>query len=351
MGKKVVNKIKSGLKTEVKWWMKFRTFFADYRRMEKDSFVIFCIPEHGNIGDQAIALAERKFLKDLDPTKEILEAPAFIMRRHRKLIAKLIGNRTILIHGGGFIGTLWINEERVARSVIQTFPNNKIIFFPQTLYYEKSAWGEKEKKISREIFDSHSNLWLCAREKRSYELAKRLFKNVHIELVPDMVLYLNQISYEMTRSGALLCFRHDHEKLLPDQDKKILVQLLNKYLDGEDISETDTVIEEKIFRPQRKKEVLKKVRQFAQSRIIITDRLHGMVLAAIAGTPCIAFGNCSKKVQGIYEWIKHNEFIVCLESTDNIEAEIARLLSLKHNQYDNMELKQNFKSLEQMIKE
>lgn len=52
----------------------------------------------------------------------------------------------------------------------------------------------------------------------------------------------------------------------------------------------------------RKSELLKKLEEFRSNKLIITDRLHGMIMACLAGTPCIAFDNSSKKY---LEYIKN----------------------------------------------
>ena len=44
-------------------------------------------------------------------------------------------------------------------------------------------------------------------------------------------------------------------------------------------------------------------------RSLITDRIHGMLFAAVTGTPCIALDNVSKKVSGAYEWIQYLDYI------------------------------------------
>jgi len=46
---------------------------------------------------------------------------------------------------------------------------------------------------------------------------------------------------------------------------------------------------------------------FSSSKLVVTDRLHGMVFAALAGTPCVVMGNCNYKVKGIYNWIENKE--------------------------------------------
>ena len=55
--------------------------------------------------------------------------------------------------------------------------------------------------------------------------------------------------------------------------------------------------------------VIDKLQEFSTARLVITDRLHGMVFAAITGTACIAFRNYNYKIEGTYEWIEYLQYI------------------------------------------
>ncbi len=59
-------------------------------------------------------------------------------------------------------------------------------------------------------------------------------------------------------------------------------------------------IDERFF--DRMEELNSKFAEFLSSGLVITDRLHGMIFAAITGTPCIALDN--KSPAPLYE--KHN---------------------------------------------
>lgn len=57
----------------------------------------------------------------------------------------------------------------------------------------------------------------------------------------------------------------------------------------------------------------------SSSKIVITDRLHAMLICAITGTPCIAFDNISKKVQGVCElWLEKFPYIKFVDSISHI---------------------------------
>ena len=56
------------------------------------------------------------------------------------------------------------------------------------------------------------------------------------------------------------------------------------------------------------------MQEFCDAKLVITDRLHGMIFAAISETPCIVFSNYNHKVGGTYEWIKQLPYIRYVEN-------------------------------------
>ena len=164
---------------------------------------LFMSPNYGNIGDHAIAYAEILFLEELGfNVIEITCDEVFDLIRFN--LFKYINGHNIIITGGGFLGTLWFGSEKIVREIIKRTPKSKIVLMPNTIFYESSDWGIKEKIESTVLYNKHKHLYLYAREKESYHLMKSLFKNV--ELCPDMALFLNA-SKSNTRKGCLVRIR------------------------------------------------------------------------------------------------------------------------------------------------
>ena len=74
--------------------------------------------------------------------------------------------------------------------------------------------------------------------------------------------------------------------------------------------------------------------EFRHARLVITDRLHGMIFAVITGTPCIVIDSKSPKVRGCYEWIKQLDYIKFIDSAEDIEKTF-RQIPNKNFVYDN----------------
>lgn len=305
-------------------------------------------PEHGNLGDHAISLAEVAFLKEYYPNLQVIEISGAHFRADADGIIKRVkDNDIIFVTGGGFIGNLWMEEEEMVRKVIKVFPNNPIIIFPQTIYFDNSNIGKNEKEISKACYENHQNLCICLREKKSYELITSEFSKVSKCLfIPDIVTYLNMTQPLLQRSGALLCMRTDKEQVLSQEHLQKIKGLLG--LNNLQCTYTSTVLNYNFNLSQRQSEFEKKINEFKRSRVVITDRLHGMLFAAISGTPCIALNNISGKVEGVYEWIKDLGYVKYARDWSEIEKYLEEILKQDSSSYDNRKLKPYF---EQMAKE
>lgn len=331
--------------------LQYRYLYWKYRRNNEKQYILFGIPEHGNIGDHAIAIAERKFLNDVG-VNNVFEVPIQKQKVIIKQIRKKINpDDIIMITGGGFIGDTWMQEEEMVREVISMFPNNKLIIFPSTIYYRDNEKAKKEFEKSLQIYNKHNNFVICAREKYTYDFIKQNYKNVKPLLLPDIVLYMYgdvDINSEEERNGVLFCLRKDVEKKVSQEKIEELKRKISK--DEIKIDSTDTVINKGISKQERSKVFEEKLREFSKHQLVITDRLHGMIFAAITETPCIGIGNYNYKVKGVYDWISELNYIFFVEDIETAKEKINELLQLE-NKKNNIKLKKYYESLKREIGE
>ncbi len=340
------------IRNEIIWLKKYIKIFKQGVLSKGEKCFLLGVPEHGNLGDHAIVLGEYKFLKKINYNKKIIEIPVWYARKHTQMFKPIIGKSDVLIQGGGFLGSLWPEEDEMSLKAVKNFKNSKIVLFPQTIYFYDNEEGKKQKELAKNVYKNHKNLHLFFRETKSYNLAKNDMKLDNVFLVPDMVLALEQYKSDVNRErkGILFCLRSDKEKTLIDIQEKQLVDNVNKYYKGEQITYTDTVIEKNIWKNERKREVYKKIDEFYNTRLVVTDRLHGMVFAALAGTPCIVMGNCNYKVKGIYNWIKNNDYIEFIEDFDSLEEIVDKMSKLKADQkFDKTLIKVKFDDLRKCL--
>lgn len=319
----------------------------------KKRLILLLVPTHGNIGDQAISCCERTFLENYFEGYEVIEISDFCWEYENKIaISNIKKDDCLLIHGGGFLGDLWEDVEQQFREIIKEFPDNKIVVFPQSVFFGDNEHGREQADISSRIYTQHPCLFLCVRERNSYECVKNnsLIRDMNnCFLMPDIVTYYKRDFSKYTRSKrVLLCFRNDKEKVTDSEMEKSIIEILLSA--GLEFSYTDTVVPYNIFGDRRNEEVSKKLQEFAQCRFVITDRLHGMLLSAISGTPCLFMDNCSKKVSGTYEWIKNLEYIKPLKDIESLKTFISSLEGGQVYHYTNEHLLPYYDKLAQLIK-
>ena len=94
-----------------------------------------------------------------------------------------------------------------------------------------------------------------------------------------------------------------------------------------------------------------KLRSFAAARLVVTDRLHGMIFSAITGTPCVVLSNYNHKVRGTYEWISYLPYIKFAGSAEEAAGYLPELLSMQDCVYDSGPLEPYFQELAQAVRE
>ncbi len=319
---KIINKIKRKLR-------KFYFYFCCLKiKRPKSNKVLVLVgtPNTANLGDHLITEAETQFFNIFFKNYDIMELTGDIMLNSVNYIKNKIHKEDIIfITGGGFLGNLWMTEENMVRNTISNFHENKIFILPQTIYFDKNEEGIREFEISKKIYLSHPNLHIFSREKYSYDYLKNkiLFPQERLRLTPDIALYL-RYDLNIKRNKIILCFRNDKEKIINNYDFNNFSLIAEKY--NLEIEYTDTVIDVNVKSIKRKEFLNKKIKQFSSAKIVITDRLHGMIFAAITGTPCIALNNKTGKVKGVFEWIKTLNYVFCIDDLDLIPKMMSKVI-------------------------
>ena len=308
------------------------------------------IPSHGNLGDHLIAQAEFKFLQDHFPTKHIIPITTADLFFSTRLALSTIKKQDIIcLTGGGFLGSIYPAEEQRFLNIVKKY-KNKTILFPQTIFYEKSKQGKESLKRAAKIYQQHPNLYMIARDTSTFILMKEhlLYKHKdRVLLTPDIALYLNSVQNSI-RNGVLLCMRNDQEKRINTKIQDYIVNCIRK--EGEDITYTDTYVSYPINIHQQKEEVEKKIQEFRSAKLVITDRLHGMIYAAITGTPVIAFDNISNKISQVYSlWLSENPCISFAHNMKEAEIFIQRFLYDPPKNINNFSYKEVLNSIKKII--
>lgn len=329
----------------------YRRLTAYFFKVRQANAILLDTPIHSNLGDHAIEIAEEQLLKEnglkcLELTGVEIDGVEW---RYAKLTPT---NKLVCITGGGSIGSLWPTEDIRIRLAVQAFSKNRVVIFPQTVTYDTATReGKALLKDSKIVFSKHPNLTIFVREKRSAELMQQEFAEVSTILVPDIVMRLSMPIDAAHRNGILLCLRSDKERAIDDAVLTYMEQLIVEKYPEEKIQYTSTVLDHNVAPENRYVEVQKKLDEFAAAKLVVTDRLHGMIFATITNTPCIALSNSNGKVKDIYDaWLSGNHYIRFVDSKSAFENALDGLDLAKTYKYDQSRLAEAYAPLVKALK-
>lgn len=330
-------------------------FYKSVLVAEEKKVLLIGTPTHTNIGDSAIVLAEYAFLEKCGVAKtDVVEITFEEFCKLNYSVRKILKKCSLICwHGGGNMGTIWPREEILRQKGLRKLPRSCPTFiFPQTIFYDDSQAGQREKKRSIAVYDKRSELTIAAREEISFKTMREIYPNTKIIVSPDIVLSLTTDVFcgkNAQREGILLCLRADKERALGLDDRETLENYARKT--GERWEYTDMRAECSITPENRLVIIRKKMLEFATSKLVITDRLHGMVFAALTGTPCVVLANNNHKVTGTYQWIRHLPYVRFADSIEQVESWIPELLDMGGQTFDNRPLIPYYEELARVVRQ
>jgi pyruvyl transferase EpsI len=216
----------------------------------------------------------------------------------------------VTIVGGGNMGSLYPDIEELRQRVIRSFPGNRIVCFPQTLDWNDAPASSRALQRIVRIYARHPDIHVFARESITREKLENLFRahaNVKIGYVPDIVLSATAAALGAVQGaqpdGILLCMRDDAERALDARQRQALEDALAQA--GLPMRITDTHAGGSGLDDGRCARLLAdKIDEFRVARLVVTDRLHGMILSTLAGTPCLVVPNANHKIRQTWlDWL------------------------------------------------
>ncbi len=171
----------------------------------------------------------------------------------------------------------------------------------------------------------------------------------HTLLLPDFAMLYEYVPNGLERNAntVKLCFRQNIEKVLSNSKQEEIKSSIMKRFGS--FREFDTVQHTIIPIYKRRKYVKQTLREFEEAQLVITDRLHAMIMCALTGTACVAYDNSSHKVKNVYKWIESLDFIrVIDEEAELMEAVDAVVQTSKKDnvaQYHKLDLGSYYEEL------
>jgi pyruvyl transferase EpsO len=290
-----------------------------------NDYVFLDLPYFPNIGDTLIWQGTLDFLATL-PFK-CLYSSSIENYKRPKINKEII----ILLMGGGNFGDLWYRHQIFRKTILQSFPENKLIQLSQSIYFK----NENIMKEDAEVFAQHKNLTMCFRDKYSLDIANRYFAFSTNLLVPDMAFNVEMNRWQryikpIIRGEILFLDRKDCEKNIdenynivptiaevrdwPTMEKQpfgIHIFFKLKFLLQKVSPRINNKISDIVFQCVLRKYYIRKGIEFiSEYETIYTTRLHAGILAFMLGKTFTFFDNSYGKNRGVYEtWLKDVETI------------------------------------------
>lgn len=308
--------IKQLVPPSVKAYIRTFQYRADYKtRVESLQYytrpfvLLIGTAIHTNLGDHLIALAEKDWLRE-HTGKAVIEIPREVYHLYKNKLANV--DAEIYITGGGWMGDLWPNEEKDIQNIVSLFHNKKVTILPQTIYYEDKNSPLIER--GNAIYETCDDLTLHVREVNSFNIATEYLSINNIVLSPDMgLLYKYKSNIIPNDSFVGICLRDDREFIRSNQLTDEILTLITD--SGFSLKTVSTMSDHRVSEVERQQAVNEAIDSFAECGMLVVDRLHAMIFAYLAGRPCIAIDNKTRKVSGVYnKWLFDCPYILMVDN-------------------------------------
>ena len=293
-------------------------------------------PDYTNVGDSLIWLGVLRALRDAGAGR--LAYVASQDTYDRAELARAIGNGVILITGGGNLGDIWTNHQEFRERVLADFPGNPVIQLPQSIEFRDAARRERTARA----FRAHADFTLMVRSERSLRLAAELVTRPPV-LCPDMALALSPIRRPVpARTGAVFLARTDQEAGSPRDGSlppwversdwvhmppTMLTRLARSVLDRPRVWRHMGGVRAELFRRLAVERLHFGATMLSRGEVVITDRLHGHVLAGLLGLPHFLLDNSYGKVRALWDtWTSGFPGAVWCDSVGDALARAGQML-------------------------
>jgi pyruvyl transferase EpsO len=223
--------------------------------------------------------------------------------------------------GGGNFGDLWDRHQLYREHVARTFPDRRIVVLPQTVHFRDAANLER----AAASFRGHPDLHLIARDAVSHAVLRDAFPEHHVAMAPDMALFLTDFAGAV---GGLTAGPPDHDTLYllrgdiekvdargnPNFGPHWVDWTAEAAIDGAPIGPlADEAIAAAgagdLVRSEEDRDSWGRFvfgcALLSRGRRLVTDRLHGHILAMVMGVENRLLDNVYSKHRTFYESWTH----------------------------------------------
>lgn len=300
-------------------------------------------PNHNNPGDSALWLGAIASLRRIGVRIRYRSAwdtfdPDLLRRR--------LPTGPILINGGGNFGDLYAGQQGLRERLLADYRNRRLIQLPQSIHFR----DRENLDRNRRLVADHGRVTLIARDRASFELMSERF-DAQVHLAPDAAFGLGPLRPGSTAPTRDLMWLHrrpgdpefvDHTipadqwtewlEIQPDEPdwrlhhraaRKANRKLRERLPDGRGRRLLLGALERTYDQlgwgyTQRGVEILGK------AKTLVTDKLHGHIMALLIGKPHIVLDNSYGKVSALHRtWTSDSALAKFATDSDEVAELIA----------------------------
>jgi pyruvyl transferase EpsO len=301
-------------------------------------------PSYPNVGDSAIWLGTIAALRGLGC--RIAYVADQLSYSRQALERRLPPGAPVLLQGGGSFGDLWPEHQLFRERVVRELPDNPIVQLPVSVEFRTPAAEER----ARTTLDRHQHLTLLCRDRESLAYAEAQYR-APSRLCPDAAFGLDPPRRDQPGADVVVLRRSDHEGLrgVPHvagarvldwssapgepgyspwwERKRLATRALTKAIGLARVEALRQAAMSRLFDSMARQRVAFGYSVVSSGRVLVTDRLHGHILALLLGVPHVVVETGYGKIRGFIESFSGgmNGVAYC-DDGDCVESEVRRLL-------------------------
>jgi pyruvyl transferase EpsO len=258
-----------------------------------DRVVMLDYPNHGNVGDNAIWLGELAYLRNASiPIDHVADIPRYSPARVQRALG---AQGAIVLHGGGNFGDVWPKHQVFRELVARNHPKIRIIQLPQSVHFDSASLS-----LGNAIRE-HPEFFMFARDAASRTAAEHLFGRA-VHLAPDAAHLCRLPEVSIDRPSVVLG-RRDNEAFqvaeatgidwvtnavgLAARWNRTHRSLCRRFPSVGRFGGLQAFTWERLALQHLERGC----RLLGSGAIVITDRLHAMLLGLQMGRPVVAIEN------------------------------------------------------------
>ncbi len=266
-------------------------------------YALMDFPNHSNVGDSAIWIGELAFFD-----AHVGRPASFVNTCYDDpgAVAAHLPEGPIFIHGGGNFGDIWPQHQKFRLRALEALRGRPLVQLPQSIYFNDTAARDETARA----IAAHGAFTLMVRDQPSFELAKAHF-DCEVRLAPDAAVNIRHLSSPPPRAEVISFLRGDRESAWAEAADFLKTKGDVTDWPAPDVWTLPDRIGQKLFkvwpgaamrhreamsRRQAQARLMAGTSHLSQGRIIVSDRLHVHLIAALMRRDHIVLDNVYGKI-------------------------------------------------------